>query len=115
MLLNDVGQPNVMISEDGHALLCDFGLSCLTTSTFSMTVDCPRRGSISWMAPEHLDSDLMLTSAMDVWAFGMTTLVCTRDLYFFDNSSSEFIQELFTHVPPFHPSLTMSSVLVKIL
>ena len=34
---------------------------------------------------------------------------------FSSNSSTEFMQELFTRVPPFHPSLTMTNVLVKIL
>ena len=68
-------QQNAIISNDGHALLCDFSLSSLATSTFSITVNCPHRGSIPWMAPEHLDSDLMPTYAIDVWAFGVTILL----------------------------------------
>ncbi|KAL4072439.1 kinase-like domain-containing protein [Scleroderma yunnanense] len=88
---------NVLISDDGRALLCDFGLSYLVMSTFSMTVECPRGGSIPWMAPESLDSDWVVTAATDIWAFGMTTL------------------ELFTRVPPFHPSPNPTSVMVKIL
>ncbi|KAG6328720.1 hypothetical protein ID866_10368 [Astraeus odoratus] len=35
----DLKGENAMVSDDGHAMLADFGLSCLKTSTFSMTVD----------------------------------------------------------------------------
>lgn len=42
----DLKGTNVLISDDGRALLCDFGLSFLVTSTFSMTVECRRGGSL---------------------------------------------------------------------
>jgi serine/threonine protein kinase len=69
-------QTNVLINDDGHAVLCDFGLSqiveevleptgCTTTST---------AGSLRWDAPEVLASDAptRLTPASDVWSFGCT-------------------------------------------
>ncbi|KIM68492.1 hypothetical protein SCLCIDRAFT_1184336, partial [Scleroderma citrinum Foug A] len=93
----DLKGTNILISDDGRALLCDFGLSSLVTSTFSMTVECRRGGSLPWTAPECLASDEWhVTAARDVWAFGMTTL------------------EMFTRKVPFHSSPNPMSVIVKI-
>ncbi|KAI6130888.1 kinase-like domain-containing protein [Pisolithus thermaeus] len=65
---------NVLVSSDRRALLSYFGLSTLNISTFSMSIDTPRGGSCHWMAPELLD-DCPASTASDVWAFGMKTLV----------------------------------------
>ena len=46
-----------------------------------MTVEYRHGGSIPWMAPERLESDLIPTAATDIWAFGMTVLVCPYDLH----------------------------------
>lgn len=68
---------NVLISEEGRALLTDFGHSHLANSSFSMTVDLPCGGSWNWLAPENVESDqYAITLPGDVWAFGMTALVC---------------------------------------
>jgi len=68
---------NVLISAEGRALLTDFGHSHLTKSSFSMTVDLPHGGTWNWLAPENVDSgEYTITLAGDIWAFGMTTLVC---------------------------------------
>ncbi|KAG6329347.1 hypothetical protein ID866_9741 [Astraeus odoratus] len=87
---------NVLISDDGRALLTDFGFSYLVTSSFSMTVDAPLGGTLRWMAPEILDNH-EISAEGDVWAFGMTTL------------------ELFTRKPPFHDLPTPGSVMARIL
>jgi len=68
---------NVLISAEGRALLTDFGHSHLANSSFSMTVDLPRGGSWNWLAPENIESDqYAITLPGDIWAFGMTVLVC---------------------------------------
>ncbi|KAL4066192.1 kinase-like domain-containing protein [Scleroderma citrinum] len=87
---------NVLVSDDCRGLLSDFGLSSLTTSTLSMTVDLPRGGSLPWMAPELLD-DYGRSSEGDVWAFGMTIL------------------ELFTRLPPFHEQSHVANIMYRIL
>lgn len=69
------GQYNVLISHDGRALLTDFGLSYLVKSSFSISVGAPGGGTINWMSPENLD-DFKISAEGDVWAFGMTALVC---------------------------------------
>ena len=76
---------NVLISDEGHALISDFGLSQIIGSSFDMTSSSPYGGSVNWMAPEILnppdeeDAPLM-TVESDVWAFGMTILVRSNGL-----------------------------------
>ena len=74
MLLQD----NVLISDDGQALLADFGLSFVVNSSFDMSVssfDGPK-GTLNWMSPE-LFYVTRVSAEADVWAFGMTALVCS--------------------------------------
>lgn len=90
---------NVVISDEGHALLTDFGLSYLVNSSFSMTVPKQCGGSLNWMPPEFLDTEenMETTLAGDVWSFGMTAL------------------ELFTRRNPFHDTYNQKRVVVRIL
>ncbi|KAI6161241.1 kinase-like domain-containing protein [Pisolithus thermaeus] len=93
---------NVLVSRDCRALLIDFGLATLDTSTFGMTVDAFRGGSHRWMAPELLD-DCPASRASDVWAFGMTALeLFTRDVPFPDCHSSPGVLVRLIHgmLPP---------------
>ncbi|KAG6327080.1 hypothetical protein ID866_12010, partial [Astraeus odoratus] len=87
---------NVLVSDDGRALLTDFGLSYLVASSFSMAGSIHGGGTFNWMAPESFD-DLSITPQRDVWAFGMTAL------------------ELFTRVIPFHDIRLPSGVMIRIL
>lgn len=79
-----VHKNNILVSDDGYALLSDFGLAGLVSeyagaecNTTSMT------GSLCWQAPELLldeDSDEVCpkTLASDIWAFTCTIFeVCT--------------------------------------
>ncbi|KAG6335518.1 hypothetical protein ID866_3572 [Astraeus odoratus] len=81
----DVKGPNVLISNDGRALLTDFGFSHLAKASFSLAKEEHAGGTLDWMPPEYLDSDqFSMTVEGDVWAYGMTIL------------------ELFTRRRPFH-------------
>ncbi|KAG6329386.1 hypothetical protein ID866_9703 [Astraeus odoratus] len=65
---------NVLISDDGRALLTDFGLSYIVDSSFSWSTPGGLGGTISWMAPESLDGHDDPSAATDVWGFAMTAL-----------------------------------------
>ena len=67
-------QLNVLVSDDGQALLIDFGLSFLENSSSSHTHR--GGGTINWIALEALD-EKGTTYKTDVWSFGMTALVCS--------------------------------------
>ncbi|KAL4073459.1 kinase-like domain-containing protein, partial [Scleroderma citrinum] len=93
----DLKGMNVLISAEGRALLTDFGHSHLINSSFSMTIDPPRGGTLNWLAPENVDSEeCAVTLPGDIWAFGMTAL------------------ELFSRKIPFHDARNLRSVLLHI-
>ncbi|KAG6331755.1 hypothetical protein ID866_7336 [Astraeus odoratus] len=87
---------NVLISEDGRALLADYGLSALIESSFDTTFAAPIPPTVRWMAPELIDNGKP-TIQSDVWAFGMTAL------------------ELFTRSPPYSDIRDIRSVIRRIL
>ena len=74
-------QVNVLISDNREALLTDFGYSVAVNSSFSMTISNQggTKGTLRWMSPEILEGGEGSAEA-DVWAFGMTALVC-RSLF----------------------------------
>ena len=65
-----------MVSNEGHALLGDFGSSHFAQASFNTAVEQRLGGTLNWMAPEYIGmKEFKMTTAGDVWAFGMTTLV----------------------------------------
>jgi serine/threonine protein kinase len=64
-----------LVSDDGHALLCDFGLTKVLDSMVTST-EVRGAGSTRWMAPE-LFMDAPKTFASDVYAYGMTIVEVT--------------------------------------
>ncbi|KAJ6514406.1 kinase-like domain-containing protein [Mycena vitilis] len=79
----DLRGTNVLVDDDGHSRLADFGLAVVTDATRGTTSTFG--GSVRWMAPELLDGSECKrpTTASDVYAFSC--------LYI----------ELYTGAPPF--------------
>lgn len=78
-------QENILIDVRGEPRLADFGLSKLMTEVqgemgpviHTFTDALP--GSVRWMARELIEATDVIPSVScesDIWAFGMTTLVC---------------------------------------
>ncbi|CUA74960.1 Rap guanine nucleotide exchange factor [Rhizoctonia solani] len=89
----DLRAANVVVSASEEALLTDFGLSKIVAEEEGMDVastSLENAGSSRWMAPELFQVDTStsssgVTSASDVWSFGMLCL------------------EVLTGQPPFYP------------
>ncbi|KAG8912779.1 hypothetical protein FRC01_004903, partial [Tulasnella sp. 417] len=72
---SDIKPANVLVSDEGNAKLCDFGISKLVlehTSGFTTTASV--KGTLRYSSPEMLDLDGQSTTRSDVWAFGMLIL-----------------------------------------
>ncbi|KIM64460.1 hypothetical protein SCLCIDRAFT_115246, partial [Scleroderma citrinum Foug A] len=98
----DLKGSNVLISDEGHALITDFGYTSLANSSFNMTVAAPKGGTIKWTSPEIIESfgaerECLMSIEGDTWAYGMTCL------------------ELFTRQVPFPNSKSWNSIVTRIL
>jgi serine/threonine protein kinase len=66
----DVKPANVLVEQDGHACLTDFGIAT-TTGDDSLTTQGALIGSPSYMAPERIHGDDP-QPAVDLWSLGAT-------------------------------------------
>ncbi|KAG8962650.1 hypothetical protein FRC05_005169 [Tulasnella sp. 425] len=72
---SDIKPGNVLVSDEGNAKICDFGISKLVQenpSGFTTTVSV--KATLRYSSREMLDQDGKSTTASDVWAFGMLML-----------------------------------------
>ncbi|KAE9396543.1 kinase-like protein [Gymnopus androsaceus JB14] len=72
----DIKGANILISDDRHCCLADFGLSVLDTQSMNPAHTASVQGSLRWLAPEFINPTPMpvqgrLTSR-DIYAFGCT-------------------------------------------
>ncbi|KDQ51607.1 hypothetical protein JAAARDRAFT_41077 [Jaapia argillacea MUCL 33604] len=73
----DLCGKNILVDDDGHARLCDFGLSSLFADPRSALYDSNSArlgGTIRWMAPEILSpalgTGMKVTKLTDIYSFG---------------------------------------------
>lgn len=71
----DLKGANILISDDGRALLCDFGLAeiraAASETNFAFRSSASAKGTYRWMAFEFTSHyDAQLTRESDIWAFG---------------------------------------------
>ncbi|KAJ7023177.1 kinase-like domain-containing protein [Mycena alexandri] len=87
----DLRGSNILVDDDGHACLTDFGLTSVTDVTATQTNN--GAGSVRWMAPETLNptacglEDFVRMPASDIYALACVYL------------------ELYTGFPPFHDAI----------
>ena len=76
--LNCLAQDNVLMSDEGQPLICDFGLARIVPESASLSNTTTAGGSVRWMAPEFFRRDNPVTKhckETDVWGFGATIYV----------------------------------------
>ena len=77
-------QNNIFISDNGHALIADFGVSKFYEDESIPGSLAPNGSAYRWMAPELMSSDVALnterTTASDIYAYGCTVLEASLSL-----------------------------------
>ncbi|KAF9043328.1 kinase-like domain-containing protein [Panaeolus papilionaceus] len=72
----DLKGNNVLITDEGQGVLCDFGLSEVMEDLgrpAGMTLSNPDFGPLRWQAPEFMkEDDEPATPSSDVWSYGCT-------------------------------------------
>ncbi|KAL5501096.1 hypothetical protein ACEPAH_9483 [Sanghuangporus vaninii] len=112
---SDIKPDNVLISEFGEPLLCDFGVSRMVVASRSFNFSSSLsggglRGTLRFMSKELLQaSDLSPTTYSrdsDVWAFGMTVLsILTKKVpYHYINNDVQVITAISKELVPSAPS-----------
>ncbi|KAF5358882.1 hypothetical protein D9757_012305 [Collybiopsis confluens] len=80
-------EANILVTDDRRCCLADFGLSVITTSSQAWarttSSNFTGKGTVRWLAPEYLASEIPNRPSRDIYAFGCTVL------------------EIFTQKPPF--------------
>ena len=69
-----VGQPNILITRDGHACLADFGLASIVHGNDSIVPTNAPGYSARWAAPEILKGAEKISREADVFSFGMVVM-----------------------------------------
>lgn len=65
----DIKAANILISAAGKVMICDFGVSALSTSTTSKRNTL--MGTPNWMAPEVAQPTPVYDSKADIWSLGI--------------------------------------------
>ena len=87
---HDIKPDNVLIDEQGHFVITDFGISTKMRSTLrrnsarEMNANSPLGGSLSYMGPEMFSAQAESVKATDIWALGATLYeIAVGELPFF--------------------------------
>ncbi|EJD04732.1 kinase-like protein [Fomitiporia mediterranea MF3/22] len=101
---------NVLISNSGEPLLCDFGLAIILEDLTQMPISSLLQdaGNPRWMAPELFvgEQQASISTASDVWALGMVFLeIMTLDMPYPElKNSAQVIVEVHKGVLPSRPT-----------
>ncbi|KAG6877905.1 hypothetical protein C0993_002387 [Termitomyces sp. T159_Od127] len=73
VLHGDLKAANVLVDDDVHCVISDFGQSEMKSEAYRISGTAPPRGTLRWQAPELMsgESQLALTSQMDVYAYAI--------------------------------------------
>ncbi|KAF5358883.1 hypothetical protein D9757_012303 [Collybiopsis confluens] len=97
----DIRGANILVTDDRRCCLADFGLSVITTSSQAWTMttssSSASKGTMRWLAPEYITSEIPNHPSRDIYAFGW------------------FAWQMFTQKPPFSDRKNEAAVLLHLM
>ncbi|KZV89786.1 kinase-like protein [Exidia glandulosa HHB12029] len=77
----DIKGGNILVADDGTALVCDFGISVMLEEQSTSTQRTSMKGTCRWMAPELFSDDAARhTLLSDLWALGCLIIEVSTSL-----------------------------------
>ncbi|KAJ7217776.1 hypothetical protein GGX14DRAFT_550000 [Mycena pura] len=71
VLHGDLKAANILVDDNIHCLVADFGQSEMKSEVFRISGTSPPHGTLRWQAPELMSGHCQLTTAMDVYGYAM--------------------------------------------
>ncbi|KXN81075.1 Serine/threonine-protein kinase HT1, partial [Leucoagaricus sp. SymC.cos] len=103
----DLKAVNVVVSDDGRALITDFGLSYIAMTTLMDSTKVNTALTLNWTAPELIcdETSTRPTKASDIWSFGCLCYEVFTGLfpYYQYKSSGQVVLALTRGQPPKRP------------
>ncbi|KAL5490400.1 hypothetical protein ACEPAI_5233 [Sanghuangporus weigelae] len=110
----DIKASNILVSDSGHALLTDFGISTLIEETTGTELTASTfAGSVRWMAFElfggyceakgdEIHSPVQLSTYSDIWSFGSTILevISGKLPYYYRTKDVQVLHEILRGLKP---------------
>ncbi|KAJ3517678.1 hypothetical protein NLJ89_g352 [Agrocybe chaxingu] len=101
----DLKGNNVLITDEGRAAICDFGLSQLVEDLgrpTGFTLSNQDVGPLRWQAPEYLEEEGPARTTSDVWSFGCTAfeLLTSRIPYEHRIRDAQVIKDMQNGITP---------------
>jgi tRNA A-37 threonylcarbamoyl transferase component Bud32 len=105
----DVKPSNVIVTQDGRALLLDFGL-CLAEDAVALSGSGQFRGTPQYASPEQLETDAgSIDARTDVYSLGITMYECLTGRLPFDGAGlKRLLHQIVAEDPPAPRSLNVS-------
>jgi CRP-like cAMP-binding protein len=95
----DVKPDNILVSDDGHGHLTDFGVAYLGSAWTPLTIQGTALGTVAYMSPEACQAQ-PACPAQDIWSFGVTLFeLLAGRLPFAGDSPGHLILAILTGTP----------------
>lgn len=106
----DIKPDNILVDDEGHPILTDFGIAKLLESNANFTATGGFLGTPAYMAPEQGQGKPNIDGRADIYALGLVVYEMMTGMHPYASSSETPMQIMFKHVSDPVPTLQNSGM-----